>query len=156
MSKVDAAGLRRVLSVDAVGVGALASAAVIAALRDSRSPDARGLAQVAAVGLAGLGLAVAAVGRVGGLVGVRGALPHPDAVAVSSARRLIAAGLTLNTIGTTVVVGRRRPGAAAAVAAIVLLVGGDVLSALYLKRLRRDRSSWPSPRPRCVPSARRP
>jgi hypothetical protein len=137
ISRVDVPGLRRVLRVDAAGVGALTTAAVIWAIRDAASPDARGLARVAAVGLVGVGLAFVAVRR----VGARGAPPHPDAVVASSARRLVVCGLVINTLGTAALIGRHRRDAAAAPAATVLLIAGDVLSALYLRRLRPSRSA---------------
>lgn len=127
--------LRRVLRVDAVGVAVLVCVAFVSAIGGARPERVRGLASTAAVGLVGLGLAVLAVGR----VDRRGVGPHPDADPVDAsrpARRLIICGLAVNTAGTVAVLRRFRRDRGAVAAALVLLVGGDVLSALYLRHLR--------------------
>jgi hypothetical protein len=127
--------LRRVLRVDAVGVAVLVCVAFATAIGGARPERVRGLASTAAVGLVGLGLAVLAVGRVDRrVVG-----PHPDADPVAAsgpARRLIVCGLALNTGGTVAVLRRYPREKDTVAAALVLLVGGDVLSALYLRHLR--------------------
>jgi hypothetical protein len=130
--------LGRVLCVDAVGVAVLVCAAFAGTIGGARPERVRGLASTAAVGLVGLGLAATAVLAVG-RVDRRGVGPHPDADPVAAsrpARRLIVCGLALNTAGTVAVLGRYRRDRGAVAAALVLLVGGDVLSALYLRHLR--------------------
>jgi hypothetical protein len=134
--------LKRILRIDAVGVSALVGAALWTSLHRGRSGTRRGVTSVAGVGLAGLGLAVAAVVAVARVDG-RGARPHPDAVGdatLSAPRRLIVAGLVVNTVGSAAVIVRHRREACTVTAASVLLIGGDVLSVLYLRRLRPGRA----------------
>lgn len=120
------------LTIDGSGVAALVGVALVAAARErSRESGAAGaFAATAFVGAVGFALAATAVGHVGHL-GPEGV----EEADLSVALRLVAAGGAVNTVGCFLSARAARRRASPFGAAIALLVGGNILSALYVREL---------------------